>query len=51
MAAPFPMIALPPRPLRPRTSPEDPMLDLVYLIGVVALFAIVALTAKGVEKL
>jgi hypothetical protein len=34
-----------------KSSPEDTMLDLVYLIGAVALFAIVALIARGVEKL
>jgi hypothetical protein len=38
---------------RPRRVPfaEAPMLDLVYLVGVVALFAAVALIAKGVERL
>jgi hypothetical protein len=30
---------------------EDLMLDLVYLLGVVVLFGIVALVAWGVEKL
>jgi hypothetical protein len=30
---------------------EEPMLDLVYLVGVVVLFGIVALVAWGVEKL
>jgi hypothetical protein len=34
-----------------RLSAEDLMLDLVYLLGVVVLFGIVALVAWGVEKL
>jgi hypothetical protein len=42
-----------PRAHRPRRVPgaEAPMLDLVYLAGVVGLFALVALIAKGVEQL
>ncbi|WP_187270572.1 hypothetical protein [Lacisediminihabitans profunda] len=41
------------RAVRPRlVSPaEDPMLDLVYVVGAVGLFALVALVARGVEKL
>jgi hypothetical protein len=31
--------------------PEDPMLDLVYVVGAIGLFALVALVAWGVEKL
>ncbi|WP_394768134.1 hypothetical protein [Lacisediminihabitans sp.] len=41
------------RAVRPQlVSPaEDPMLDLVYVVGAVGLFALVALVAWGVEKL
>ncbi len=47
------------RPIR-RTAPrswvvflrmESLVLDLVYVLGVIVLFAVVALVAKGVEKL
>jgi hypothetical protein len=34
-----------------RFHAEESMLDLVYLVGVVALFGVVALVAWGVEKL
>jgi hypothetical protein len=30
---------------------EESMLDLIYLLGAVALFGLVALIARGVEKL
>ncbi|MES2094784.1 MAG: hypothetical protein V4531_13385 [Actinomycetota bacterium] len=33
------------------SPPEDSMLDLVYVIGAVGLFALIALVARGVEKL
>ena len=48
-----PMTGLPPRPDRSRlvSGAEGHMLDLVYLLGVAALFALIALIAKGVERL
>lgn len=47
------------RPIRARGSRpwtavlrmESEVLDLVYVLGVIVLFAVVALVAKGVEKL
>lgn len=37
--------------LRLRTSSGVPVLDFVYVIATIALFALVALVARGVEKL
>jgi hypothetical protein len=31
--------------------PEEPMLDVIYLIAAIGLFGLVALVARGVEKL
>ena len=47
------MTVLPPRSDRSRlvSGAEGHMLDLVYLLGVMALFALIALIAKGVERL
>jgi len=41
------------RAVRPQlvSSAEDPMLDLVYAVGAIGLFALVALVAWAVEKL
>ena len=40
------------RPLRQRpTDGEKRMLDLVYVLGVIAVFALIALVAWGVAKL
>ena len=36
---------------QPVSPPEEFMLDLVYLIGAVGLFGLVALVAWGVERL
>ena len=35
----------------PRLPPGVPVLDLVYVLATIALFAIVALVTRGVEKL
>jgi hypothetical protein len=35
----------------PHLTPGVPVLDLVYVLATVALFAIVGLVARGVEKL
>jgi hypothetical protein len=47
------MTGLSPRSNRSRlvSGAEGHMLDLVYLLGVMALFALIALVAKGVERL
>jgi hypothetical protein len=41
------------RAVRPQlvSSTEDPMLDLVYVVGATGLFALVALVARAIEKL
>ena len=40
------------RPLPPGTHPPGvPVLDVIYLVATLALFALVGLIARGVEKL
>lgn len=33
------------------SMPEEPMLDVSYLVAVIGLFGLIALVARGVEKL